>query len=544
MKKAIRFFSLALAILMLVPMISVFPVKVSATEQTYDDVHDGELLRTVNFNDPAWKSAFYDANNQDAIAAVSSDGTAVEFTVTSDLYKRAMWGGFYPSNGMDEDEYEAALGDLQPMEPGAVYTTIFDLTLGNDNVSFGIMVDGYNALSIQGNGNSRWYGWNTVRVGNTSNNDEKWHYHTAAGTTRRDTQTFAVVTDYDAKTMSLYVKDVVDGNFYFCRSITYEGSGVWDSAFFRCRFAVRSLGGTPDETYTAKIANLNVYKGNAMNPLFCDGYQLPYWAHADGDKLLDVNFNAEEWHPEFATEHNVGAVMTPSEDGSSLSMTVLNESYKRAIWGGFYTDAEDGTPEELAFYDALSTALPMEDGAKYTMVFDLKLKNDHVSFGVQVDGRNTLSIQGNGQSRWYGWNDICVGDTADDNEKWDSHIAVGTSRHDTHTFAVTVDYDAKTMALYVLDENDGAFYLCRSMTYDGNMVWDSSCFRCRLSVRSIGGSPNANYKADLSNFKIFKGDILNYLWNGVYTATNCSKLTSTPTVGTPCSRPSITSAPS
>ena len=517
MKKAIRFFSLALAILMLVPLLSVFPVKVSATEQTYDETHDGELIRTVNFASDEWKQGFYDGNNSDAIAAVSADGTSVAFTVTSNLYKRAMWGGFYPGAGMDEDEYDEALGAVLPMETGAKYTMIFDLTLGNDNVAFGIMVDGNNALTIQGNGQSRWYGWNTVRVGNTSINDEKWHYHTAAGDSRRDIETFAVTVDYDERTMSLYVKDRDDGNFYFCRSMTYDGTGVWDSAYFRCRLAVRSISGTPDETYTAEISNLNIYKGNAMNPLFGDGYRLPYWAHADGDKLLDVNFNADEWRPAFATENNVGADIAVSDDGSAVSMTVLNESYKRAMWGGFYTDAADGSPEEIAFFDALSTALPMESGARYTAIFDLKLKNDHVSFGIQVDGRNTLSIQGNGQTRWYGWNDICVGDSAFDSERWDAHIADGSTRRDTHTFAVTVDYDAKTMSLYVLDENDGAFYLCRSIYFSDANVWNSACFRCRLSVRSIGGSPNANYKADLANLKLYKGDVLNYLWNDVYT---------------------------
>ena len=263
MKKAIRFFSLALALLMLLPMLSVFPIKVRATEQTYDASRDGELLRTVNFAADEWKQSFYDGNdsNHDAVASVSDDGASVGFTVTSNLCKRAIWGGFYPGAGVDVDEYEEALGEALPMETGAKYTMTFDLTLGHDNVSFGIMVDGNNALSIRGNGQSRWYEWNTVRVDNTSVENEKWTKHIAGGTTKRDTHTFAVTVDYDAKTMALYVLDENDGRFYFCRSMTYDGADVWDSDYFRCRFYVRSMYGTPTANTTATVSDLTIYKG-------------------------------------------------------------------------------------------------------------------------------------------------------------------------------------------------------------------------------------------------------------------------------------------
>ena len=322
MSKAIRFFSLALAFLMLVPLLSVFPVKVSATEQTYDETRDGELLRTVNFLSDDWhpdyqRAANGTSSNMGADVAVSSDGTSVCLTVQNANNKRAMWGGFYPdaADGTPEEiAYHDALAAILPMEPGAVYTMIFDLTLGNDNVAFGIQVDGHNALSISGNGQSRWYSWNDYGqlkngvvqpgVGNTADDNEKWHYHTAPGVLRCEKQTFAVVTDYDAKTMSLYVKDANDGAFYFCRSICYDDENVWASDYFRCRLVARSVNGTPDETYTAEVANLNIYKGNMMNPLFGDGCRFPYWSHADGDKLLDVNFDADEWHPDYQRLEN------------------------------------------------------------------------------------------------------------------------------------------------------------------------------------------------------------------------------------------------
>ena len=514
MKKTVRFFSLALAIIMLIPMLSVFPVKVSATGTSYDGSRDGELLRTVNFNAPEWKQGFYNNDNCDATASVSGDGTSVGFTVTAEKYKRAIWGGFYPGAGVDEDEYEEALGEVQPMEIGAKYTLVFDLTLGNNNVGFGIMADGNNDLLIRGNGQSQWYQWNTSKVGETADNNEKWNYHTAPGSSTRDRHTFAVTVDYDAKTMALYVLDESDGAFYFCRSITYDGSGVWDSAYLRCRFYVRSLSGTPDESYTADVSNLNIYKGNALSPLFGDGYRLSYWSRDDGEKLLDVNFNAPEWKQGFYNENNCGAIADVSGDGTSVDFTVTTDSYKRAIWGGFYPGA--GVDED-EFDAGLGALLPMSTGAKYTLVFDLTLGSDNVAFGIMADGNNDLLIRGNGQSQWYQWNTSKVGETADNNEKWNYHTAPGSSTRDRHTFAVTVDYDAKTMALYVLDESDGAFYFCRSIAYDGSGVWDSAYFRCRFYVRSMSGTPNANYTANLGNLKIYKGNAMNHLWNNVYT---------------------------
>ena len=529
MKKAIRFFSMALAILMLLPMLSAFPVKVRATEQTYATTPNGELLRTVNFNSEEWNPAFADPNNCGADVTVSDDGSAVHFNVLSSSYKRAMWGGFYsgePDGSPADLAYEEDLGALLPIETGAKYTMVFDLTLGCDNVAFGIQVDGRNALTIQGNGQSRWYSWNDYGqekngvvqrgVGNTAANNELWNYHNGTTAFRRGTRTFAVVVDCDAKTMSLYVKNLFNDAFSFCRSIAYDDDLVWDSDYFRCRLNVRAISGTPNDSYTVDVSNLNIYKGNVLNPLYGDDYRMPCWSYSDGAKLLNVNFNAAEWDAAFATESNCGADVTVSDDGSAVHFTVLSSSYKRAMWGGFYSGEPSGSPETIAYNETLGTALPMEPGAKYTMIFDLTLGHDNVAFGIMVDGRNSLAIRGNGQSRWYGWNDLHVAETTDNNEKWNYHVAAGSSKRDTHTFAVTVDYDAKMMALYVLDETDGCFYFCRSMTCDDEQVWDSEYFRCRLNVRAIGGTPNANYTADLANLKIYKGNALQALWDNAY----------------------------
>ena len=517
MKKAIRFFSLALAILMLVPMISVFPVKVSATEQTYDDVHDGELLRTVNFNADEWKQGFY-GNYNNANVNVSNDGTSVRLTVQNGTYKCAWWGGYYSNAAAGTPQYNAyqnALAAALPMSAGAKYTMIFDLTLDNDNVGFGIQVDGENTLMICGNGQSRWYGGNSCQVGNGTDS-ERWSAHMADRTTQRDPQTFAVVLDYDAKTLALYVKDIRDGAFYFCRSISGVAlANVWDASVLRCRFHVRSLSGTPDETYAAEVSNLNIYKGNEMNPLFGDGCRFPFWSHADDDKLLNVNFNADEWKQGFYGNYN-NANVNVANDGTSVEMTVQNGIYKCAWWGGYYPDAEEGTPQYNEYQDALGDALPLETGVKYTLIFDLTLGSDNVGFGIQVDGENAFLIRGDGYSDWYGGNAYQVGNGTE-GEKWSAHIADGTTRRSKQTFALVLDYDAKTLTLYVKDINDGAFYFCRSIS-GANIanVWDASVLRCRFHVRSLGGTPNASYTANLSDLSIFKGNILNTMTGDAY----------------------------
>ena len=437
MKKKVRFFSMALAILMILPMLVVLPVTVSATEpSTYDLAEDGQLLRTVNFKADYWNPEFATSSNSGADVAISEDGTSVKFTVNTTSSSRAMWGGFYSGEEEDSPEdiaYDAALGDVLPMKAGAKYTMVFDLTLGHDNVAFGIQVDGNAALSISGNGQSRWYSWNDFGnsgkngVGDTSDNDEKWHYHTASGASRRDKNTYAVTVDYDAKTMELWVVDVSDGAFYFVRSITCEDSNVWDSSFFRCRLTARKVSGTANSSYTAEVSDLRIYKGNALKLLSKNAYLLSYWSHLDGDELLDVDFeNTDYLSPILSSSNDYDdlEVAIDGEDSGKVTFTSINANGKSGIWG-------DTLPKDF---------FPLSAGAKYTVYFSLTM-DAGMKCAFYPDGTQGIAIiQNSTYTKYQSWSTMSGTEA-----NWANKTDYGSN---LKKFAVELDYDTGRLTLY------------------------------------------------------------------------------------------------
>ena len=451
MKKTIRYFSIALVLLMIVPMLATLPVKVRATEPAYDTAEDGQLLRSVNFKADYWRQDFADKNNKGADVAVSEDGTSVKLTVQNANNKRAMWGGFYSGAEDDSPEdiaYEAALGNVLPMKAGVKYTMVFDLKLGADGVAFGIQVDGQNALSISGNGQSRWYSWNTKAVDDTADNNEKWHYHTASGASRQDVTTFAVVLDYDAKTMDLYVVDTSDGGFYFCRSIYYSDASVWDSSYFRCRLTARSVSGTPNSSYYAEVSNLNIYKGNALKQLSGNAYQLGYWSHADGDELLDVNFADNTYMTPALSGNNNYNDLDVAVDNGSVTFTSLGTDSKRGIWGG-------SLPADF---------FPLSAGTKYTLYFSLTM-DAGMKCAFYPDGTQGIAIiQNSTYTKYQSWSTMSGTEA-----NWANKTDYGKNLTD---FAVELDYDAGTLKLYGMNRNGLYVYINQAtgLTFDGNAL--------------------------------------------------------------------------
>ena len=204
---------------------------------------EGTLLRTVNFNADGYVPDFMSTSNNDA--TVSKTDTSVQFTVQNGSNKRAMWGDY--------------LAEPLPLYDGVRYTFVFDLTLGNGNVAFGLQADGNTALVLDGDGNIYWYDWNSKRVGASVKESENWLNCTDVAKTAK--QTFAVTMDYDAKALGLYVKQS-NGSFGFVRSISY-GDTSWKNSRLRIQFYVRAVDTTetPDATYTATVENLKIYKG-------------------------------------------------------------------------------------------------------------------------------------------------------------------------------------------------------------------------------------------------------------------------------------------
>ena len=427
MKKKLRFFSMALAILMILPMLAAIPV--SATDpSTYDLAEAGQLLRSVNFKADYWNTEFASSSNSGADIAVSDDGTSVKLTVNTTSSSRAMWGGFYPDDE-DEDEYEAALGDLLPMKAGAKYTMVFDLKLGHDNVGFGIQVDGDNALIIRGNGQSRWLKWNNLKIDETSDNNEKWNYHTASGASKRDKNTYAVTVDYDAKTMELWVVDVSDGAFYFVRSITCEDESVWTSSYFRCRLTARKLDGTANSSYTAEVSNLNIYKGNALKQLSGNSYLLSYWSHLDGDELFDVNFTSTDYLSPALSTNNGYDDLDVTVDGGTVTFTSLSTDSKRGIWG-------DTLPADF---------FPLSAGVKYTVYFSLTMEAGMKCVYFPDGTQGIAIIQNSTYTKYQSYSDMSGTEA-----NWANKTDYGSS---LKKFAVELDYDTGTLTLYGRNQN-------------------------------------------------------------------------------------------
>ncbi|MBO6019570.1 MAG: hypothetical protein J6P88_00100, partial [Clostridia bacterium] len=224
----------------------------------YQAAADNSLLRTVNFKQDGFNPAFADNNNKGADVEVSNDGTTVTFTVQNANNKRAMWGDY--------------LVDALPLYGGAnaqngvQYTFMYDVILGNENVGFGLQVDGNNALVVDGAGNVLWYEWNTKKVSASAEESKNWINHTDVAPTAK--QTFAVTMDYTATNFTLYVKRS-NGTFEKVRSMTYNNCD-WAGSRVRPRFYIRTIdtGIAPDATYTAAVSNLRIFKGTDFSDLY------------------------------------------------------------------------------------------------------------------------------------------------------------------------------------------------------------------------------------------------------------------------------------
>ena len=213
---------------------------------------DNTLLRTVNFKTAGYDPDFADNNNKGADVAISNDGTGVTFTVQNANNQRAMWG----------DYVVAPL----PLTDGAKYTFIYDLTFGNENVAFGLQVDGNNALVVNGAGGVCWYAWNSTKYNVSDEPSKNWINRTDVPADAK--QTFAVTMDYDANTFALYVKKA-NGSFVLVRSMTLNDCS-WSGSRVRARFYIRRVDTNlvPDATYTAKVENLKIYKGVTASELY------------------------------------------------------------------------------------------------------------------------------------------------------------------------------------------------------------------------------------------------------------------------------------
>ena len=210
----------------------------------------------------------------------------------------------------------------------------------------------------------------------------------------------------------------------------------------------------------------------------------------DGTLLHTVNFNDPSWSDDYYNSKNWNTYYKLSEDGTSVEQLLTADTFdgsntKRAIWGGL----------------ANGEKYPLENDNKYTIYYDMKFgaNNNQSAYGIQVDGTNTVLIDGAGNTYWYCWHTEKLGAPSDEDEKWTSKIG-DKSVSATQRFAVEVDPETEKMTLYV-EDSDGKFNKVRTLTYDGAYIESGHLLNCAIYIRNMG----ANGYAEISNLQIYKG---------------------------------------
>ena len=432
----------------------------------YRSLIDGDEMMTVDFGAETMmtRSPSLINNNDFNDLGVEIDGETVTLTSLSTDSKRGIWG--------------APLSDaFFPLSAGVQYTFFYHLSL-SDAILAGFYIDGTQGIVVKSDGTATLYQYDTRRTTATVSGWISWADKTDVEGMEQE---FAVTFDYDTKTAALYVKaknglyaPVLETVLY---DQTLDGETSVQAYFY-------AKGTYANETAT--ISDFKICKGMAVDVLDRAAIGLDvYDAAAENALLHTVNFNAGGYHPAFADTANDDATASILNN-SSVRFTVKNAGNKRGMWGDYTVDP-----------------LPLYGGVKYSFVFDLTLGNENVGFGLQLDGNSALVLDGAGNIYWYEWNSRRVGASAKESENWANCTDVAAS--EKQTFAVTMDYDAKTLALYVKQSN-GSFGLVRSVRYD-NISWNGARVRAGFYVRAIdaGQTPDGTYTATVENVKIYKG---------------------------------------
>ena len=430
----------------------------------YAEIADGEEMLDVDFENAEYMDlALWDNDNYDDLDVtvgheIDSNKNSIPYVTFKSLsttYKRGIWGGDLPAT-------------VFPLSTGVQYTVYFDLTM-DAGMRCAFYPDGIQGIAIiQNNTYTQYQSWSS-----TSGTEANWAKSTDYGS---DLKRFAVELDYDTGTLTLYGRNQ-NGTYIYIN----EATGLeFDSDVLGCYFWAGNTAGKK-----ATVSNMWIEKGLTVDELDRDaiGYTA-YAAQADGALLQTVNFNQAGWNPGFASDSNCGAdVEIISND--SVKFTLNGTSNNRAMWGA-----------ELVDTLPLVGTIRSNPGVEYTFVFDVTFGNDNMRVGVMPDAENALMIQGNGALEWRRWNT----QQGSISEKWTDHTDVTGS---TQTFALVMDYDACSYALYVKQSNGSFEYVTsreKSYLWD---TYDTMNFRFRVDIKS--GTPDESYTVIVSNVKIYKG---------------------------------------
>ena len=212
----------------------------------------------------------------------------------------------------------------------------------------------------------------------------------------------------------------------------------------------------------------------------------------DGEVIKAVNFNDMDWSDDYVNADNWNSYYMVSEDGTTVRHEVhttkqFAANNKRSMWGGF----------------AEKDSFSLDDGSKYTIYFDAEFGSTSANIatiGVQVDGNNTLLIDGYGYSYWYAWNTKNV-DKSDGNDGYDKwNYNTNRAKSDKQSFAVEVDPVNEEMTLFIADK-DGTYNKVRTLTYTDADI--SGSLVCKIYTRTSAGSGGP--WVEVSDLRICKG---------------------------------------
>lgn len=351
--------------------------------EIYAEAKDGDLLKTVNFNDMSWSDDYANSDNWNTYAYVSEDGRTVKHLIHGSKTfgtnnKRAMWGGI-----AEEERFS--------LDNGNKYTIYFDALFGGNNNKYGvgIQVDGDNTLVIDGNGCSYWYNWNTQKVSGSQTWEDKWPAH---GGTRGEKNSFAVEVDSSNETMTLYVADA-DGIYKEVRTLTYEAGTDSNgnpypaadiSGSLICRIYTRYISGTVDSTYWSEVSDVKIYKG-----LVAGQVQNVTGASVRLSDPTGIRFSSE-----FRKAMIDSLRATYGEENVNLGMIIAPTDYLTDTGVEFEMEALDACDElpEIRYVKVDAKTIH-EDGAYYTI--NCALANVHESnYNRRFSARAFIEVNG------------------------------------------------------------------------------------------------------------------------------------------------------
>ena len=367
MKKTIRFFSIALALLMILPMLAALPVKVNATEpaigynKTYAAASDGELLYKADFrgNDGVWTTG---AVWNGMVAGVASDGSSVTLRPTGSGDARgSAWG-----KALNTTNYRAI---------GCAYTVTFTVEGSNDNQYVGFYPDWKTGFIITP-------GQKKVSVGQSLEGQTADLTAVAGNTTYTSrtsgAQTYAVefaVSDtkngdyYVCTTYKLYVKDGAQWKLIRELNETERSKMTWSDEDYEVvlRFFRNTVSGQTGQTVT--VSDLNVYKGLIVPSA------IAYADAEDGDLLYHADFRGSDGVWTTGAAWN-GMAATAAADGQSVTLRPTGSGDPRgSVWG-----------------KALNTTNYRTIGCAYTVTFTLQGSNNDQYIGFYPDWKTGFII--------------------------------------------------------------------------------------------------------------------------------------------------------